>query len=269
MPQNAHTSVGTIFYYEEPSTGAIQVETATAAGTVTAPGNAAVILTAAGLPGSPKTLNVPVALNDSASLVAGKIRDALNADPDIVNMFVINGSNAAIILTKKLAEVDDTTLNLSIATGTATGITTAATSANTTTGVAPTAKQIYGLIAKPAMPGLPNKVDATSQEDRYQKSASGARQMPDANYQFKHEIFDATTSNYEKFIALEIADSALVFGVKYPDGKAIKFKAKPFVQRDGTGVGALETFTVGMFNISCLNANATAPANIILVSGIE
>lgn len=263
MPRS---TVGTMFYYKEPSTGVAQVETATAAGTVTTAGNATVILTAAGFPGSPKTFSVPVALNDTAATVAGKIRDALNADLDVIAMFVVGGSTTAIVLTKKIVGADDATLNLSIANGTCVGLTAAPTSANTTTGVAQTSKQIYGMITKPAMPGLPSRVEATSQEDTYQKTTAGYRQMPDANFQFKYHAYDSSTSNYEKFLELEEASANVVFGIKYPDDMAIEFSAKPYVQRDGTGVNALDTFTVSMFDITNIQPNVEAPANITLVT---
>jgi hypothetical protein len=114
----------------------LQVETATVLGTVTGNGNATVIVTAAGLNGSPKTLSVAVLNLDSASDVGGKIRTALNADSDILNFFTVGGSGATVSLTSKVAVANDTTLNISIANGTCTGLTAAPTSTNTTAGVA-------------------------------------------------------------------------------------------------------------------------------------
>lgn len=115
-----------------------QVETATVVGTIdpAGAGNATVIVTAAGMVNSPKTLSVAVANNDTASQVATKIRTALNADTDVTNFFTVGGSNADITLTTKIAVANDTTLNMSIANGTCTGLTAAPTSANTTAGVA-------------------------------------------------------------------------------------------------------------------------------------
>jgi hypothetical protein len=115
-----------------------QVETATVVGTIgpAGAGNATVIVTASGMTGSPKTLSVAVANNDTASQVATKIRTAMNADTDITNFFTVGGSGAAVSLTTKVARANDTTLNISIANGTCTGLTAAPTSANTTAGVA-------------------------------------------------------------------------------------------------------------------------------------
>lgn len=113
-----------------------QVETATVVGTVTGSGNATVIVTALNMVNSPKTVSVAVLNTDTASQVAAKIRTALAADTDVNNFFTIGGSGAEVILTTKIARANDTTLNVSIANGTCTGLTAAPTSANTTAGVA-------------------------------------------------------------------------------------------------------------------------------------
>lgn len=116
-------------------TPAYQVETATVVGTITTAGNAEVIVTAAGMAGSPKTKAVAVAESDNASAIAGKIRTALNADSAITALFTVGGTAATVSLTRKVYAADDGTLNISIADGTCVGITTAGSSANTTAGV--------------------------------------------------------------------------------------------------------------------------------------
>lgn len=128
--------------------GTAQVETATAVGTITADGNAAVVVTAAGMTGSPKTIDVPVLNGDTAAVWAGKVRTALAADADVSALFTVSGTTTAIVLTRKATKTytlrgasvplypgDDGTLNISLDNGTCTGITTAATSTNTTAGV--------------------------------------------------------------------------------------------------------------------------------------
>lgn len=116
--------------------GVAQVETATAAGTVSGDGNAEVIVTAAGMTGSPITLAVAVLNGDTPTVWAEKVRAAMRADSRITALFYVGGSGTAITLTRLTKAANDATLNISLATGTATGITTAATSANTTAGVA-------------------------------------------------------------------------------------------------------------------------------------
>jgi hypothetical protein len=112
-----------------------QVETATAAGTITLTGNATVVVTGARVAGSPVTLSVPVVNADTAATWAGKVRSALNANAAITAAYTVGGTSTAIRLTETVAQNNDATLNISLANGTCTGITTAATSANTTAGV--------------------------------------------------------------------------------------------------------------------------------------
>jgi hypothetical protein len=127
--------------------GVAQVETATAAGTITASGNATVVVTAAGMTGSPKTISVAVLNGDTAAVWAGKVRTALAADSAVSALFTVSGTSTAIVLTRKptatyavgsvsvpLYAANDSTLNISLDNGTCTGITTAASSANTTSG---------------------------------------------------------------------------------------------------------------------------------------
>ncbi len=132
------TASGTI------TAGTAQVETATVIGTVTpvsGGGNATVVVTAAGMTNSPKTIGVAVLASDDASAVAGKIRTALIADDDVgsvtTGFFTITGAGANIILTANTKAANDATINVSIDNGTCTGLTAAPSSANTTAGIAP------------------------------------------------------------------------------------------------------------------------------------
>jgi len=117
--------------------GVNQVETATAAGTITATGNATVIVTGDDITGSPLTVSVAVTNTDTASTWAGKVRTALNATTAITSIYTVSGATDQIILTRTLDRYHDSTLNISLANGTCTGITTAATSVNTTEGINP------------------------------------------------------------------------------------------------------------------------------------
>lgn len=117
--------------------GVAQVETATAAGSVSGNGNAEVVITGAGITGSPITLAVAVLNGDTPTLWAAKVRAAIAANAAISALYSVGGSGTAIVLTRITPAANDGTLNIALATGTATGITTAATSADTTAGVAP------------------------------------------------------------------------------------------------------------------------------------
>jgi hypothetical protein len=131
----AFASVTNIHLPARVHTPVYQVETATVVGTITLAGDATVIVTAAGMTGSPKTKAVAVALSDDASAIATKIRAALNADTAVTALYTVGGSGADITLTRKTYAADDNTLNISLADGTCVGITTAGSSANTTAGV--------------------------------------------------------------------------------------------------------------------------------------
>lgn len=118
------------------TSGTLQVETATAVGTITGNGNATVITTAVGVTGTPVTTSVAVLNGDTASVWAGKVRTALGLDANITAVYTVGGSGVTISLTRITAAANDGTLNISLDNGTCTGITTAATSANSTAGVA-------------------------------------------------------------------------------------------------------------------------------------
>lgn len=139
--------------------GTRQVETATvvAASGITGNGNAEVIVTGAGITGSPVTVTVPVttALN-TASLLGAALRAGVSANAAITELYDVSGTGADIVLTRKATDTytpgtlsfpiyaaNDATLNIATQNGTCTGITTAATSTNTTAGVATSGVVIY------------------------------------------------------------------------------------------------------------------------------
>jgi hypothetical protein len=112
-----------------------QVESTTAAGTVSANGNAQITVTAAVMgSASPRLVSVALANGDAPAVWAGKVRVALKADPVVSQYFTVSGAGTAIVLTAKLAAANDATMNIAIATGTATGVTADPTSDHTTAG---------------------------------------------------------------------------------------------------------------------------------------
>lgn len=118
--------------------GVAQVETATVIGEISASGDAEVVVTAAGMAGSPKTIAVAVLEGDDAEAVAEKIRAALEEDEDVTELFEVGGSGADVVLTKLAPAANDATLNIAIDDDTSEGLTAAPTSTNTTAGVAHT-----------------------------------------------------------------------------------------------------------------------------------
>ena len=122
-----------------------QIETATAAGTITTAGDASVTITTDG--GLPKQILFPVALNDTASDWAEKCRQAIIDDSLGQTVYDVSGTGTSIVLTRKpyatytigdtvieMAEANDTTCNIALDNSTCAGITAAPTSANTQAG---------------------------------------------------------------------------------------------------------------------------------------
>ena len=131
--------------------GTAQVETNTivAAAGCTSNGNMTLVVTSAGMTGSPK--NVVVALttatHTTAAIIATAARTALASDTAVGGRFTIAGTGADITLTRKptstytvngtsvpVYPANDATANLAIPSGL--GVTADATSTDTTTGVA-------------------------------------------------------------------------------------------------------------------------------------
>jgi hypothetical protein len=133
---------GTLQEAEIEITGAVvgtqQVETATVVGTITetGAGDATVTVTGTAITGSPLAITVAVANDDTAEVVAGKIRAELGATAAITDVYTVSGEGADIVLTEIGMAGDDETLNIAIDNGTCTGLTAAPTSVDTTAGVA-------------------------------------------------------------------------------------------------------------------------------------
>jgi phage tail sheath gpL-like len=128
-------SSGTLTLWDADGTEA-QQETATVTGTVTGAGDVDVIVTAVGMGNSPKTISVAVLEDDTAAVVAGKIRADLQADVDVSAFFAVSGEANKVVLTALVAAETDGTMNIDIdlAGSTATGIDDAPTSALTVGG---------------------------------------------------------------------------------------------------------------------------------------
>ena len=121
-------------YHINVSTLAVlQIETATVVGTITTAGNATVTVTGALVTGTPLVVSVAVALDDTATQIAGKIRTAFNVSA-ITTSYTVSGEKTEVILTVKVAAANDTTLNIAVANDTCAGITANATSADTQVG---------------------------------------------------------------------------------------------------------------------------------------
>jgi len=110
-----------------------QVETATIVGTITKEGTATVTVKSAHY-ADDRVMHVAVGLGDDAAAVAGKIRSYIA--PLVADHFTVSGSGADVVLTTKVADANDATLNIAYTNGTCEGLTPDASSTDTTAGVA-------------------------------------------------------------------------------------------------------------------------------------
>lgn len=118
------------------TTPVAQVETATvvAASGATSNGNLAVTVTGARITGSPVAVSVALTTADNtAALVASKIRAALTANTAISSVYTIGGTGADVTLTETDPQNNDSTLNVAWAAGL--GVSALVSSTNTTSGV--------------------------------------------------------------------------------------------------------------------------------------
>jgi hypothetical protein len=112
-----------------------QVETIAVTNGCTQDGVIQIIVTAAGMYNSPKTVNIVVTTTESTTaLVAAKIREALAADEDVSSFFVIGGTEANVIITAIDYAANDNTMALTMVDAPDVGVTVGA-SENTTAGV--------------------------------------------------------------------------------------------------------------------------------------
>jgi len=104
-------------------------------------GNATLVVTSNGMTGSPITLSVPVDSSATASIVAGKIKTALENNANISALYDASVSGPDVILTARTPVANVSSLNIALSNGTCAGLTTVSTSTNTTAGVAAVKQQ--------------------------------------------------------------------------------------------------------------------------------
>ena len=182
--------------------GVCQVETATIVGTITGDGNASVILTAAGMTGSPITTAVAVLTDDTPTQSAAKMATALNLDTDITDLFNVASSGADLIVTRLVPAANDATLNIAYDNDTCTGLTGDATSADTTAGSATAHENWVSIKAANVVGDLPAPIKL-----QMYNSKSGA-DATDEIYVF-HNIF-STPASLDHILEGEDATGATV-----------------------------------------------------------
>ena len=136
MPQGlVNQASQTVTLGRPTAAGAKQVETLTCVGTAVGNGNVnwSFVSVDANASGTTAILS-----GDTPTLYAAKIATALMANADIAFRYIVTSTGADIIITKRQAEANDSTLLLTTTNGSPSPSITGATSANTTSGVAPT-----------------------------------------------------------------------------------------------------------------------------------
>lgn len=141
-------TVGTSTDTTPGSAGTLQVATTTITAGASLGAGSIVVALGSAITACAKSLVVPIAATDtSATLVAIKVRAALNADADIAANYTIGGTAGAISITAKVCAANDTTpLGLTLSSAGATGV-TAGTSANATPGVDPLLVSVSGIVS--------------------------------------------------------------------------------------------------------------------------
>lgn len=117
----------------QTNAGTKQVETATIVGTITKGGTVTVTVKSAHY-ADDLVMHVAVDLGDDAAAVAGKMRSYIA--PLVADHFTVSGEGADVVLTTKVADANDPTLNIAYTNGTCEGLTPDASSTDTTPGVA-------------------------------------------------------------------------------------------------------------------------------------
>lgn len=115
-----------------PQLGVPEQATGNLAGSVTAAGNASVVVTSAFLAGSPITVPVPVLNGDTPTAYAAKVAAALNANAVFNQAFVASNATIVLKITRNPnLSGEDASLLFTVSTGTAVGITTVSSTITT------------------------------------------------------------------------------------------------------------------------------------------
>lgn len=83
-------------------------------GKITAAGNVVVTVTAADVEESPLSFDIPLAKDDTAAIIAAKIRSALTENTALSSLYTVGGTDASISLKKTVPDIYDNTLNITI-----------------------------------------------------------------------------------------------------------------------------------------------------------
>lgn len=222
-----------------------QVETATIVGgpIVT---QAQIVVTANGMPNSPKTVKFTVASGDTASVVAGKARTALALDADVGGFFTISGATTAIILTAKTKAANDATMNAASDNDSCGGLTPAANSANTIAGTAPVLQVETATIVGTIVTGIPQAETAVVVED-----VPGVLGAGDATVTVT--AAGMTNSPKDVVVALAVNDDASAVAGKFRTALGLDVDISGFFDVSGAGANVILTRKAAAANDVTMN----------------
>jgi hypothetical protein len=226
-------------------------------------GNATVVVTSSGMTGSPITLSVPVESLDSASIVAGKIKTAIESNDNITALYDVEVSGSDVILTAKAPLANVSNLNMALSNGTCAGLTNVSSSANTTAGVAAVKQQenIYvtgtigtegDAIVVVTAAGMANSPITLSVPVSKNDSATVVASKVNAALAQNSDITDFFTispdnGRYVRLTAKVAADNDLTLNISIANGTCTGLTAIPNSSVDANGNAGtkqVETLTV-------------------------
>lgn len=231
-------------------TGLVQVETATVVGTISGSGNATVTITAANLVGSPLAVSVAVLNLDSASVAAGKMRDALALTAAVTALFDVTGATDKIILTRKGPFANDATLNIATANGTCTGLTAAPTSANTNAGETLTSVAYIKNISGPGLALDSEDVTTHDSTNAWEEVVATVLRTGELSLDIVYDPQGATHNASTGLIYFSKSKITVGFRVTFPGAVAWDFAAvvagfEPSAPHDGALTAAVKLKITG------------------------
>jgi predicted secreted protein len=204
--------------------------------------------------GSPITLAVPVANDDTAALVAGKIRTFLQTDATaaaIRAMFVVSGATDKVILTRKIPMEDDATLNIDIDDGTCSGLTDAPTSADTTAGETLAAVAYISNISGPSLSADTEDVTTHDSTGAWEEHVATILRSGELSLDIVYDPAEGTHDASTGLISMIEGRIPVGFEVVFPDTSAWAFAAyvtgfEPSAPHDGALTASVKMKITGV-----------------------
>jgi len=186
--------------------GIAQVERAVVVGTITGSGNTTFTVTGAGITGSPVAVTVAVVSGDTPIIVAAKAAAAINLNAAISALYRASSDGVNVLLTRKLAAANDSSLNIAYTNAGATGLTPDATSDDLVAGV--NYATLVDIINYPDLGSTPSKLDTTDlSQTTFKTSILGLQEIPDLTFECNYDLTD--------YLAIELLTGKYCFRLEF------------------------------------------------------